>query len=117
MAQLNIHRLRTCYHLPGGDGDMRARLDRVRDTVLREGLEAALDRLGVGSEGQVFIRRVGAPCEPLLSDSDAALGIDWSLALAQAIGAALQRGDSDNVVLVSDASARLDRFRARSESW
>jgi hypothetical protein len=92
MGQVNIRRLHTCYHLSVEDESLRARLDLIRAGMLGEGLEAALDRLGVDPEEEVCIRRVHATVTLRMNDSDSALELDWSLALARSIGRAVQGG-------------------------
>ncbi len=98
MGELNIRRLHTRYHLPGGDVGLRARLDRVRHSMLKEGLEAVLDRLDAGPEEQICLRRVLAPVRLMVTDSDASMGLDWSIALAKAIRSALKDENSGEVV-------------------
>jgi hypothetical protein len=109
MGQVNIRRLHTIYHLSAEHEDLRARLDRVRDCMIREGLEAALDRLGVDPEEEICLRRIHAPMRLRMSDPDAALELDWSLALARGIEAGLKKeGNLDMVRYRTRLSALTD---------
>ncbi|MEW5928565.1 MAG: hypothetical protein AB1941_13940 [Gemmatimonadota bacterium] len=105
MDALHVARLRARYRLPAGDADARPRLDALLREVLDDALEHALDRAGVPRHEEVCVRRVDAPARLRLGAPDSALVAAWSVALADAIRAALDGGGPDVV-----------RFRTRGHA-
>jgi hypothetical protein len=125
MSQLHVRTMRNHYRLRGGDSAaLRARLGRVLEGVLDEGLDAALARIGIDGEDQICIRRVRAPVRLPAARSDWALATDWSLALADAIELALAGGGANVVRYRSRLHALADFARgvaaddmARAWAW
>src|ERR1700675_5006296 len=93
MQTLSIHSLRNRYRLKGPEPErLRERLALVWDSVLEEGLEAAIARAGLAEDEHVCLRRVHAPVSLSLGRADSAMAADWSVALATAIEAAITGG-------------------------
>ncbi|HEX7241272.1 MAG TPA: hypothetical protein VF263_13440, partial [Longimicrobiaceae bacterium] len=108
MDALHVSRLRARYRLPAGETDARARLDRVLRDVVEEALEHALARAGVATHEEVCIRHVHAPARLRLGAPDSTLTAEWSMALAEAIRAAIRGGGPDVVRYGSRAHALVD---------
>ncbi len=103
-----MSRLRARYRLPAGETDARERLDRVLRDVVEEALEHALSRAGVATHEEVCIRHVHAPARLRLGAPDSTLTAEWSMALAEAIRAAIRGGGPDVVRYGSRAHALVD---------
>ena len=91
MIDLRIARLRKRYRLPEATArDDRARLDRVLAAAIDDELiDAALERAGIPATDEICIRHVASSARLNTSDPDARLAVQWSIAIADAIAAAI----------------------------
>jgi hypothetical protein len=110
MDALHIGRMHNRYRLRRdmSSAQMRVRLDRVLRAVLEENLEATLAHRDLDRDEHLCIRRVHARLRLAAQRSDAALALDWSLGLTEAIVAALRIGGSQVVRYRSRRHALLD---------
>ena len=98
MLEVRIHKFETHYQLPRWALAEQRRLDQVKTKVLDEAFVLALERAGVPEEGELCIRSLFAPIGLRLSNADASLALDWSLALATAISRARCNDPTANVI-------------------
>ena len=112
MDALTIRRMHVRYHLPGATADdrdrLRGRLDGVVADALGSTLEAALERAGLATSDEICIRSLVVPVRLRLAGADAALAIDWSVAMTTAMAEAIDRGGDDVVRYRSLSHAILD---------
>jgi hypothetical protein len=93
-----IRHLTARYRLTASAQAERERLDKVLGVVLGDALEQALFRVGIAEHEEICIRQIIAPVRLRLSQADSALVLRWSVALAEAIQQATERGPSAEVV-------------------
>jgi hypothetical protein len=109
MTTLHIHQFEAHYRLPKSATHACKRLDAVLQSVLDEVLEGALERAGVGTHEEICIRHLYVPVRSSLSQTDRALALAWSLALADAIKRAVDGARIADVVRYgSRAHALID---------
>jgi hypothetical protein len=105
---LRVRKLDAHYHLPFSRRDEKSRLDRVLRRLPDEGLEAALERAGVGDHEEVCIRAVDVPVRLRLGASEEFLASSWASAVAEAIGRVLAEGGPGVVRYGSRRHALID---------
>lgn len=99
MQEVRIHKFETRYRLPRRALAERRRLDELRATALDEAFKLALLRAGLPEESELCIRKLHlAPINLRLKETDAALTLNWTQALAEEILSAVRGGPSSNVV-------------------
>jgi len=109
MDALSIRILRNRYRLRGPEPQrLRERLGRVWNSVLDEGLDAAVARAGLAREEHLCLRRVHAPVALSAGRPDSALAVDWSVALASAIERAIAGGGAARIRYRSRLHALID---------
>src|SRR4051794_18676167 len=103
MTALAIHRFHARYRLASnvagaaGAAGQQERLERILAEVLDSGLEAAVERSGIDTAGELCIREVNALVRLHLGASDAALAAQLALAIAAAIEREAGRRGADLV--------------------
>jgi hypothetical protein len=99
MHEVRIKKFETHYRLPQSVWRERRKLEEVRAAVLEEALQLALERAGVLDDGELCIRQIYAPIRLRVTNSEAEMAMQWSLALAAEIERAIRDGRAMNVVV------------------
>ncbi|EAR22004.1 hypothetical protein [Nitrococcus mobilis] len=110
MDSVFIGHLETRYRLPPSRMAERRRLDRILQAVLDESLERALERIGIAPEEELCIRRIQVLVRLPMNLTDPELTRAWSLALAEGVRDALDKGSSDSVARYANRRQALMDF-------